>query len=296
MRPFSIAALLAATSLAAPAALAQPAAKGAAQSDPVVATVNGQAIHMSDVTAAMSALPPEARQLPPDQLYPKLLDRMVNSRALIQEAKKMGLDKDPAVQKQMQAAEDNVLQGALLQKEVLPKVTEEAIKAKYDQQIAGKPGEQEVHARHILVPTEEQAKQIIAQLDKGAKFEDLAKKYSTDPAKENGGDLGYFKKDDMLPEFSAAAFALQPGSYTKTPVHTRYGWHVIQVLDKRTAQPPTFDQVHDEIRQELIQENIAKVVQQARAGARVQEFNPDGTPLKTAQAGQNGAPGAAKSK
>lgn len=281
------------------AALAQapkaPAAKAAAGGDPVVATVNGEAIHMSDMNVAAESLPPQARQLPQNILYPKLLDQMVARKALLLQAKKMGLDHDPAVQKQMQAAADNVLQGALLQKEVLPKLSEDAIKAKYDAEIAGKPGETQVHARHILVSSEAQAKDIIAQLNKGAKFEDLAKKYGDpkDAATQQGGDLGFFKKGDMLPEFSNAAFALKPNEITQTPVHTRYGWHVIQVLEVKTAQPPTYDQAHDQIKQELVQSNIQAAVAQARGAVKITEYNSDGTPVKPGEEPSAPAPAAA---
>jgi peptidyl-prolyl cis-trans isomerase C len=176
----------------------------------------------------------------------------------------------------MQAAADQVLQSVALQRMVLPKVNEEAIKAAYDKQYAGKPGEEEVHARHILVDSEAKAKDIIAQLDKGAKFEDLAKKYGDpkDAATQQGGDLGFFKKGDMLPEFSDVAFKLKPNEYTHTPVHTRYGWHVIQVLETRTAQPPTYDQVHDEIKQKLLQQDVQAAVAQAKTGVKIVMYNP----------------------
>jgi peptidyl-prolyl cis-trans isomerase C len=280
------------------AALAQSPKTVAAKSsagDPVVATVNGEAIRMSDMNVAAESLPPQARQLPQNILYPKLLDQMVARKALLLQAKKLGLDHDPAVQKQMQAAADNVLQGALLQKEVLPKLSEDAIKAKYDADIAGKPGETQVHARHILVDSEAKAKDIIAQLNKGAKFEDLAKKYGDpkDAATQQGGDLGFFKKGDMLPEFSNAAFALKPNEITQTPVHTRYGWHVIQVLEVKTAQPPTYDQAHDQIKQALVQSNIQAAVAQARAAVKITEYNSDGTPVKPGEEPSAPAPAAA---
>jgi peptidyl-prolyl cis-trans isomerase C len=259
-------------------ALAQGAPKGN-QPPPnaVVATVNGDPIRMADVAQAAQSLPPNvAQQVPPQILFSKLIDRLVSQKALLIQAKKQGVDKDPAVQKQMQAAADQVLQSVALQRMVLPKVNEEAIKAAYDKQYAGKPGEEEVHARHILVDSEAKAKDIIAQLDKGAKFEDLAKKYGDpkDAATQQGGDLGFFKKGDMLPEFSDVAFKLKPNEYTHTPVHTRYGWHVIQVLETRTAQPPTYDQVHDEIKQKLLQQDVQAAVAQAKTGVKIVMYNP----------------------
>jgi peptidyl-prolyl cis-trans isomerase C len=280
--PITTALTVAALSTAALAQAPRPAAKPAASSqqpspNAVVATVNGDPIHMSDVAAAAQQLPPNvAQQVPPQVLFGKLIDQLVSRRALLIEAHKQGLDKDPAVQKQMQAAADQVLQGIALQRAVLPKINEEAIKAQYDKEYAGKPGEPEIHARHILVDSEAKAKDIIAQLEKGAKFEDLAKKYGDpkDAATQQGGDLGFFKKGDMLPEFSEQAFKLKPGEYTHTPVHTHYGWHVIQVLETRTSQPPTYDQVHDEIKQQLLQQDVQAAVAQAKAGVKIALFNP----------------------
>ena len=281
-------------------ALAQSAPKGS-QPPPnaIVATVNGDPIRMSDVAQAAQSLPPNvAQQVPPQILFGKLIDRLVSQKALLVQAKKQGVDKDPAVQKQMQAAADQVLQSVALQRMVLPKVNEEAIKAAYDKQYAGKPGEEEVHARHILVDSEAKAKDVIAQLDKGAKFEDLAKKYGDpkDAATQQGGDLGFFKKADMLPEFSDVAFKLKPNDYTHTPVHTRYGWHVIQVLETRTSQPPTYDQVHDEIKQKLLQDDVQAAVAQAKTGVKIALFNPStGQPLPAgAQPTLPGAPAGAK--
>ena len=180
--------------------------------DPVVAKVNGKPILLSDVKDAVQNLPQNAQALPPQTLYPMLLDQMIDGQALVAEAQRTGLDKDPAVQRQVAAAEEQALETALLHKEIAPLVTEAAVRARYDAEIAGKPGVEEVHARHILVPDEATAKQVIAELNKGGDFAALSKQYSKDPgAAQQGGDLGWFKKDEMVPEFADAAFALKPG-------------------------------------------------------------------------------------
>ena len=252
-----------------------------AAADPVVAKVNGQDIHLSDVKAAVQGLPENVRGLPPATLYPMLLDQLIDQQALVDQAHKSGLDKDPEVQRQVKAAEDRALQTAVLSKEVGPTITEAALHAQYDKEIAGKPGEEEVHARHILVDNEDQAKKIIAELKGGADFAALAKQYSKDPSgAQQGGDLGFFKKDEMVPEFADAAFALQPGQVSPTPVHTQFGWHVILVVEKRHADPPTFEQARDQLRQKLIQEGVRKAVTQARAGVTVDKFNLDGSPIR----------------
>jgi peptidyl-prolyl cis-trans isomerase C len=261
--------------------------------DPVVAKVNGQDIHLSDLSDAVKSLPPQMQAMPPTVLYPMLVDQLVDRQALLDEAKKVGLDKDPAVQKQMTAASDRALQTALISKEVGPKVTDEAVRARYDKDVAGKPGEEEVHARHILVPTEAEAKEIIAQLNKGADFSTLAKQHSKDSGSPQGGDLGFFKKGDMVPEFADAAFALKPGQFTQTPVHSQFGWHVIKVEERKQATAPSFEQAHDELRQKMIQEDVQKVLQQARNDATIEKFNLDGSPRRATDTAE---PPAAESK
>ncbi len=248
--------------------------------DPVIAKVGPDEIHASDLTDAMQGLPEQLRGMPPSMLYPMLLDQLIDRDVIVLAAKKQGLQNDPAIQRSITRATNTVLQNALLTREIAPTLTDAAIQARYEKDYANKPGEEEVRASHILVADEAKAKDIIAQLAKGADFAALAKKNSTDPsAAQNSGELGWFKKGDMLPEFSDAAFALKPGQITQTPVHTRFGWHVIKVEETRTAPPPKLDEVRDEIRQELIQEGVAKVLASAKEGLQVAKFNQDGTPM-----------------
>ncbi len=277
-----ITAALAAALLSGPAVLAQGTASPApAAADPIVAKVDGEAIHLSEVKDAAQSLPENLRGMPQQTLLPMLLDQVIDGHALVAEARKSGLDKDPAVQHQMAAAEDRALQTAMLSKEVGPTITDDAVRARYDQEYAGKPGEEEVHARHILVDTEAEAKKIIADLKGGADFAALAKQYSKDPGgAKDGGDLGFFKKDEMVPEFADAAFAMKPGDVSQAPVHSQFGWHVIKVEERRKAEPPSFDQAKDELRQKMIQEGVQKAVAKARAAASVERFNLDGSPVR----------------
>ena len=263
-----------------PAPTQGPTAAESARPDPVVATVNGRDIRASDVREAIAGLPDEYHGLPPNMLFPMMVDQLVDRKALVLLAEKQGLDKDPQVQRQMAHAADSALQNALLSRDVGPTITEQKVKERYDATIANKPGEEEVHARHILVNNEDEAKKIIAQLKGGADFAQLAKQDSKDPGAAQGGDLGWFKKADMLPEFSAAAFALQPGQITETPVHTQYGWHIIKVEGRRQAPPPTFEQARDQLRQDMIQEGVHKIVAEARQGVTIERFNPDGSTPK----------------
>lgn len=250
--------------------------------DPVVARVGDQTIHLSDLRSAAATLPPNLRTMPEQVLYPMLLDRLIDQEALAAEAHRTGLDKDPEVQRQVRIAERAALQRALLLKDVTPLITDAAVHARYEKDIAGKPGPEEVHAKHILVDSEAQAKDIIAQLKAGADFDTLAKKYSKDTGAGQGGDLGFFKKDDMVPEFAAVAFKLKPGEFTQTPVHTQFGWHVIKVVERRQDKAPTFEASKDELRQRMAQEATEKVVADALKDVKVEKFNLDGSPIHAA--------------
>ncbi|CAH2604398.1 Parvulin-like PPIase [Rhodovastum atsumiense] len=255
----------------APAPSAPPAA-----ADPVVARVDSTDIRLSDVQGAIQSLPPEYRAMPPQMLYPALVDQLVDRKAVALLATRQGLDKDPQVQRQMARAAEEALQSALFHREIGPQVSDAAVRARYDHDIAGKTGAPEVHARHILVASEADAKAIIAELKKGGDFAAIAKARSTDPGAAQGGDLGWFKQGDMLPEFSEAAFALKPGQVSDKPVQTRYGWHVIKVEERRTAPTPTFEQARDDLRNTMVQEAAQKLLTTARAGVKVEKFNLDG--------------------
>jgi peptidyl-prolyl cis-trans isomerase C len=270
-----------------PPATPAPAAAGqAAKPDPVVARVNGAEIHASDVREAISGLPDEYRNMPPNMLFPMMLDQMVDRKALVLLAQKQGLDKDPQVARQITKAEEQALQNALLSRTVGPTVGEEQVKERYQATLATKPGEEEVRARHILVASEDEANKLTAQLKSGGDFAALAKQHSTDPGAAQGGELGWFKKSDMVGEFATAAFALQPGQITDKPVHTQFGWHIIQVEERRQAPPPSFEQAHDQLRQAMIQEGVRKVVAEAKQGLAIEKFNPDGSAPKPTDAAE----------
>lgn len=260
------------------AAAAAPATGATPPADSVVARVDNTDIRMSDVRAAAAGVPDEYKQMPPAVLIPMLVDQLVDRVALLKLAHSDHLDQDPAVKAAMTHAADQALQNALISRSVGPKVTEAAVKARYDATIAGKPGEVEVHARHILVKDEAKAKDLIAQLNKGGDFVALAKANSTDPGAADGGDLGWFKKGDMLPAFADAAFAMPDNGITQTPVHTQYGWHVIQTLGHRTATAQTFEQAREQLRQSMIQDAVQAEVKAARADVTIVKMGPDGKP------------------
>ncbi len=264
-------------------------APAAAQADPVLATVNNQPIHLSDVQDAASGLPAQLQQLPPQQLLPLIVNQLIDRKALLVAAEAEDLQKNPQVAAVMQQAADEKLENAYIQEKVSPQVTDAAVAAVYKADYAGKPGPTQVDARHILVKTQAQAQAIITQLKHGANFAKLAEKYSIDPGAANGGELGWFTQDQMVPAFANAAFALKPGEYTKTPVQSQFGWHVILCEGRRTAPPQSFDAVKQQISQQLADAAIKSTLAAARSKVTIQMFNADGTPANGpgAQGGVN---------
>lgn len=241
-----------------------------AQEDKVVATVNGETITEGDLSRAATELDPQLARLPEDQKRTAALSALIELKLMSGEATAKGLDKDPEFQKRLALLTARALHAEVVEKEVAAKVTDDEIRARYDQEIAATPPVNEVRARHILVKTKEEADAIIKDLDGGKSFEDIAKEKSTDTGSgANGGDLGYFGPGQMVPEFEKAAFALEPGGYTKEPVQSQFGWHVIKVEDTRAKQPPAFDEVKEQFRNVLIREKYFTLAKQLREAAKV---------------------------
>lgn len=273
VRALAIAALLSfGTALAVAQDSTQPAPAPAAPPPPetVLATVNGQPVTEADLELAMNELDQQFARLPPEQRRAAAMSAIIEIRLLAAKAEEEGLGKTPDFERRMAFLKARTLHGALVDTDVTGKITDEEIRARYDQEVANTPPVNEVKARHILVKTKEEALDIIKQLDAGADFEKLANEKTNDPSgKTSGGDLGWFGPGQMVPEFEKAAFALNAGEYTKEPVQTQFGWHVIKVEDKRVKQPPAFEQVKEQVRQLLIREKYFALVKSIRAAAKV---------------------------
>ena len=271
--------------LAAGAALAQPA------QNPVVARVDGQEIRFSELEEAAGQLPDELRGAPPAMLYPLLLDQLIAQKAIVGAARAQGIERDPEIARRIALATEEVLQQAILRREVAPAITEEALRARYQRDLAGRPPEEEVRARHILVPTEAEARRVLEEARRpGADFAEVARRHSTGPGAREGGDLGFFKRDDMIPEFAEAAFALQAGQISAAPVRTQFGWHVIRVEERRQVAPPAFEEVRDQVRQQAFEEAVTQAVERFRNAARIERFTLDGTPQRSPSLLDNAAP------
>ncbi|MDA8232494.1 MAG: peptidyl-prolyl cis-trans isomerase [Magnetospirillum sp.] len=247
----------------------------AADKDPVVAVVNGTDVHASAMTEFRKMLPPQMQGAP----FPMLLDVYINNMLVTDAAKKDGMQNDPAVKREVKTAEEQIMRAAWMRKKLNADVTDAMLKERYDQFVAQFKPQEEIRARHILVESEDQAKAIIADLKSGAKFEDIAKAKSKDPsAQQNGGELGYFTKAEMVPQFADAAFNLKAGEISQ-PVKTQFGWHVIEVEDRRMSSPPSFDEAKPMLREQVSGQMAQKIVGELRDKAKVKRFNQDGTPM-----------------
>ncbi len=270
----------AAIAVAAMAVMAAPTlAQAKADDNVVVAVVNGNKILKKDVLGALKTIP--VKEEDTAKVFPIVVDQMINEKLIDTETAKANIEKDPVFVQRLEAAKAQLIKTVYLENYLKDKVNDKTVKAEYDKFKKDNKGKIEVHARHILVKTEEEAKQVIKDLDNGAKFEDLAKERSSGPTAKNGGDIGYFAKGELVPEFSDAAFNLKPGNYTKEPVKSQFGWHVIYVQDKRERVVPDMNkEVESDIRNKLGQEAVQKLVEGLRAKADIKHFDMDGKPVE----------------
>jgi len=250
-----------------------------ATSDPVIGGVDGKLIYLSDLTRAINTLPEQVRGLPFDSIMPILLDRLIDHQALTMTARRAGLDKKPEVQREMQAAADAVLERAWLAQVTPSSVTDAAIEARFNREYANRPATDEVHARHILVGTESEAKSVLDELKSGADFAVVARAVSKDPDARQGGDLGFFRRDQVWPAFADLAFSLAPGQVGPVPIHNEFGWHVVKVEERRLVPPPALSEIREKLRQDLTAQAVRAAIADARGQMIIHKFNLDGSEI-----------------
>jgi peptidyl-prolyl cis-trans isomerase C len=244
----------------------------AQDANPVLAKVNGAEIRQSDLALAEEELGPSLAQMDPATKKENVLAFLIDMKIVAKAAEDKKIEDRPDFKARLTFTRNRLLMDNLLAAEGKAATTDEAMKKVYDEAAKQIEGEQEVHARHILVETEDEAKAIEAELKKGADFAELAKKKSKDPGAADGGDLGFFTKDQMVPEFSAVAFALEPGKISD-PVKSQFGWHVIKVEEKRNRKAPDFDQVKAQIETYVTRKAQAEYVAKLREGAKVERMD-----------------------
>jgi peptidyl-prolyl cis-trans isomerase C len=251
--------------------------------DKVLAKVNGTEIKQSDVTMAEEELAPSLAQMDPATKEENVLSFLIDMKIVSKAAEDKKIADGEDFKKRLNFTRNRLLMDSLLASEGKAATTDEAMKKVYEEASKQIAGEQEVHARHILVETEDDAKAVKAELDKGADFAELAKKKSKDPGASDGGDLGFFTKEQMVPEFSAVAFALEPGKISD-PVKSQFGWHIIKVEEKRNRKPPEFDQVKGQIETYVTRKAQAEYVGKLREAAKIERME---KPAETAKSDIN---------
>jgi peptidyl-prolyl cis-trans isomerase C len=248
--------------------------------DKTVASVNGYEIKTSEVRMAFDDVIGQLPNMPQKLRFPFVVEFLIERHLLAQVAAKEGVGDSDDYKRRLAAYQAKALRDSYLAQKISPAITEAEIKAAYDKESAKVKQTERVRARHILVASEKEAKDIEAKLEKGEKFESLAKQYSLDGSKDYGGDLGYFTAPEMVKAFSDAAFALKVGEISP-PVKTDYGWHVIRMDDRKMGAAQPFDQVKGAIRNVLVRDKVQALLASLQGTAKVEILDPD---LKKAQA------------
>ena len=249
-------------------------AQDAPKEDKTVAIVNGHEIKVSEVQMATDDIIGQLPDLPPKLRFPFVVEYLIERHLLAQYAVKEGIADTGEYKRRLALYQAKALRDAYFFQKIRPLVTEEEMKAVYDEEAAKLQQTERVRARHILVGTEQEAKDILGRLNKGEKFEDLAKQFSLDGSKDYGGDLGYFTAPEMVPEFSKATFALKTGE-TSPPVKTDFGWHIIRLDDRKQGAAQPFDQVKSAIRNVLLRKKVSETMEKVRSGSKVEIVDED---------------------
>jgi peptidyl-prolyl cis-trans isomerase C len=242
--------------------------------DKVIIVVNGHEIKTSEVEIAAEDISVQLGDLPAKLRYPFLVEYLVERHLLAQAAVKQGVADTEEYKQRLAFYQAKALRDAYFNSNIKPSITDEEVKAAYDKEAAKVKISERVRARHILVQTEKEAKDVLARLNKGEKFEDIAKQVSLDGSKDYGGDLGYFSSEEMVPEFSKAAFALKTGEISQ-PIKTDYGWHVIKLEDRKQGGAQPFDQVKAGIKAVLMRKKVQDAVTELRKQAKIEIIDPD---------------------
>ncbi len=237
----------------------------------VVAVVGDEEITIEELKEFVKKVP-QLAEVPFNQIYPKMLDLYLNNKVVQLGAEEMLIPEDPEVQRMIQTAEEQIITQAYLTAVLEQAITEQDLQNFYNEQVKNFQPQQEIHARHILVDTQDQARDVLIQLKAGADFATLANQKSLDKNTE-AGDLGYFTREMMIPEFAEAVFKMQKGELSN-PVRTAYGWHVIQVLDKRMTSAPKFEDVKDQLRQAVMERKVPEILAEERVKRNVQIIRP----------------------
>lgn len=254
-------------------------AQTAGADDPVIATVEGLTIHRSDFARAFRRLPREMRDRGVEAVYPAVLERLIEQRLTTRRAREAGLADDPEVAARLELLRDQVMHDVYVDRLLAERVTRAKLDEVYREFVEMNPPFDMIRARHVLVETEAEAREIVALVLEGQPFAELARVHSTAPSAPEGGDLGWFRKEEMLPGVAEAAFRLEANQFTADPVASEYGWHVILVEERRTVAPPDFDTVRPRLEELLIAREMDALMRALVADAAIRRYTLDGEPM-----------------
>jgi|TARA_B100000287_G_scaffold98123_1_gene90162 peptidyl-prolyl cis-trans isomerase C len=243
------------------------------QDIPIVANVNKEKISLETMIHAMNELPPEIQSQPFMSYYEELLERVIDIKLIAQEGKKINLEEEPSVKAAIDFVTEKVLMQAFLSKYVQKNISEESVKASYNNYIADEISREEIKASHILLDTQNEAVEVIKMLNNGDDFAEVAKNKSTGPSGPSGGDLGWFKRGQMVPPFENAAFSLGQNEISQKPIQTQFGWHVIKVFEKRIPQAPSYENMKNNLIQDLERKIVSKKIQDLRNNALIEKLS-----------------------
>lgn len=237
----------------------------------VAAKVNGEVIYVNDLKQSYADHPQIKDKVAFDEFYAKTLDVFINSKLVYQAAQAAKIEETPEYQRQLVTAKEDLARKLYLEKQVEEKVTDAAVKELYDEYKSKFESQKEIKAKHILVDSEAKANEVISKLKSGGDFVKLAGEYSKDQV-----DLGYFTENMMVPSFSEAAFKMNKGEYSKKPVKTEFGYHVILVEDVRASQPLSLKEIEPQLKNMVTQKVIAQIFEELRNNAKVEKFTLEG--------------------
>lgn len=246
----------------------------------VVAIVNGATITRQDVVKFIEMLPPQMKQAAPEEMFPFVQDQLIKTKLIEKRAEAADLEEHPEVKKRLDEARENIIRSYYIEKHVDEQLGDDALQEVYDNYVANLPKSEETRARHILVEKEDEAKAIIKALKNGKDFVELAKEKSTGPTGKDGGDLGYFAKGDMVPEFGEAAFAAKVGTVIDKPVKTQFGWHVIKVEDRREKPAPKFEEIKEQLKAKEQQRVLSVLFDRLQREAIIERFDFNGNKVE----------------
>lgn len=250
--------------------------------NPVVAKVGDEEIMRLDVLNFITQLPPNIRQLPIGQLFPLAQEQVINAKIVEMNIDTDSVEQDEEVQQKIEMAKEQIIRAAYLEQQVAKKMTDKRLKEAYDEFVKEQPDVQEAKAAHILVEDEATANEILTKLKDGGDFAELAKEYSTDNTAENGGNLGYFAKSDVVPEFAEATFDLKEGQVTQEPVQTQFGYHIIKLEEKRQRPKPTFEEAKQFLQNDVQRQLLEEMMSDWREDASIEKYDINGNAIEPA--------------